>query len=145
MSVRPGRCLKVELIQASPPRAAALRELKEEMGTDNVEVLAESREWVCYDLPEHLVGKAWTGRWCGQRQKWFAMRFMGSDLGALAYASSGKHQRFYSNDARVGKPARVLSRMLENDESVTLPSRLMTPTEQRSKQNRGGRKAQVSE
>jgi hypothetical protein len=93
MWVRPGRCLKVELIQASPPRAAALRELKEEMGTDNVEVLAESREWVCYDLPEHLVGKAWTGRWCGQRQKWFAMRFMGSDAGAPAYASSGKHHK----------------------------------------------------
>jgi putative (di)nucleoside polyphosphate hydrolase len=61
------------------PRSAALRELKEEMGTNNVEVLAESQEWVCYDLPENLVGKAWNGKWRGQRQKWFAMRFKGSE------------------------------------------------------------------
>jgi 8-oxo-dGTP pyrophosphatase MutT (NUDIX family) len=61
------------------PRAAALRELKEEVGTGNADILAESRSWFCYDLPEELAGKSWNGRWRGQRQKWFAMRFKGRD------------------------------------------------------------------
>jgi putative (di)nucleoside polyphosphate hydrolase len=61
------------------PRAAALRELKEEIGTDEAEILAESRAWLRYDLPPLLAGKAWGGRWRGQRQKWFAMRFTGTD------------------------------------------------------------------
>jgi putative (di)nucleoside polyphosphate hydrolase len=61
------------------PRAAALRELREEIGTDNVEVLAESRGWLRYDLPVDVAGKAWDGRWRGQQQKWFAMRFLGAD------------------------------------------------------------------
>jgi putative (di)nucleoside polyphosphate hydrolase len=61
------------------PRAAAFRELKEETGVINAEILAESRIWLSYDLPEKLLGKAWNGRWRGQRQKWFAMRFKGQD------------------------------------------------------------------
>ncbi len=61
------------------PRAAALRELKEETGTDKAEILAESREWLSYDLPDELIGKIWKGRYAGQRQKWFAMRFTGHD------------------------------------------------------------------
>ncbi len=65
--------------EGETPRAAALRELREEIGTDNVEVLAESRGWLRYDLPPDLVGKAWSGRWRGQQQKWFAMRFLGND------------------------------------------------------------------
>jgi putative (di)nucleoside polyphosphate hydrolase len=65
--------------EGEEPRAAALRELREEVGTDNVELLAESRGWLRYDLPAELVGEAWAGRSCGQQQKWFAMRFLGSD------------------------------------------------------------------
>lgn len=61
------------------PRAAALRELREEIGTDKAEILAESRDWHDYDLPDELIGKLWGGRYRGQRQKWFAMRFTGSD------------------------------------------------------------------
>ena len=61
------------------PRAAAFRELKEETGVVNAEILAESRVWLSYDLPEKLLGKVWNGRWRGQRQKWFAMRFKGQD------------------------------------------------------------------
>jgi putative (di)nucleoside polyphosphate hydrolase len=61
------------------PVAAALRELREEVGTDLVEVLAESNVWLRYELPPDLVGKAWKGRWRGQQQKWFAMRFLGCD------------------------------------------------------------------
>jgi putative (di)nucleoside polyphosphate hydrolase len=61
------------------PLQAALRELREEIGTDKAEVLAESRDWHEYDLPDELRGKIWGGRFRGQRQKWFAMRFTGSD------------------------------------------------------------------
>ena len=65
--------------EGETPRDAVFRELKEELGTDAAEILAESREWLQYDLPPELVGKAWDGRWRGQRQKWFVMRFTGSD------------------------------------------------------------------
>jgi putative (di)nucleoside polyphosphate hydrolase len=61
------------------PRRAALRELKEEIGTDKAEILGESRAWLIYDLPAELVGRIWGGRYRGQRQKWFVMRFTGSD------------------------------------------------------------------
>ena len=61
------------------PMQAALRELKEEIGTDKAEILGESRMWLKYDLPVELAGGVWGGRYCGQRQKWFAMRFTGND------------------------------------------------------------------
>jgi putative (di)nucleoside polyphosphate hydrolase len=61
------------------PREAALRELEEETGVTLVEILAESRGWLTYDLPAEIAGKVWGGRFRGQRQKWFAMRFLGDD------------------------------------------------------------------
>jgi putative (di)nucleoside polyphosphate hydrolase len=61
------------------PRAAALRELDEEIGTANAEIVAETRHWLMYDLPDELVGKVWGGRYRGQAQKWFAARFLGRD------------------------------------------------------------------
>lgn len=61
------------------PRTAALRELREETGICSVEVIGESRGWLSYDLPSELVGKAWGGRWRGQQQKWYAVRFLGND------------------------------------------------------------------
>ncbi len=61
------------------PHAAMIRELGEEIGTANVAVLAETRGWLRYDLPDRLVGVAWGGRWRGQEQKWFAARFLGRD------------------------------------------------------------------
>ena len=61
------------------PRAAALRELAEETGATRVEVAAESARWLRYDLPKELLGRAWKGRYRGQEQKWFAMRFLGRD------------------------------------------------------------------
>jgi len=61
------------------PRQAALRELEEEVGTGKAEIIAEMDDWVTYDLPEHLVGVAFKGKYKGQRQKWFALRFTGSD------------------------------------------------------------------
>jgi len=61
------------------PRAAALRELKEEVGTEKAEIIAESRDWLSYDLPHELSKKVWRGRFRGQRQKWFLCRFLGTD------------------------------------------------------------------
>ena len=60
------------------PLQAALRELKEEIGTDKAEILGESRMWLTYDVPPELSAGLWSGRYRGQRQKWFAMRFTGS-------------------------------------------------------------------
>ena len=65
--------------QGEDPRSAALRELAEETGISRAEILAESVGWMCYDLPAELLPGPWRGRWRGQRQKWFLMRFTGSD------------------------------------------------------------------
>ncbi|MFN3188787.1 MAG: RNA pyrophosphohydrolase [Candidatus Paceibacteria bacterium] len=63
------------------PHQAALRELTEETGVapDMVEVLAETPGWVTYDLPPELLGRVWKGKYCGQRQKWLCLRFLGED------------------------------------------------------------------
>jgi putative (di)nucleoside polyphosphate hydrolase len=61
------------------PLQAARRELREEIGTDQAELLGESRAWLKYDLPPELARGMWGGRYRGQRQKWFAMRFTGND------------------------------------------------------------------
>jgi putative (di)nucleoside polyphosphate hydrolase len=61
------------------PREAAFRELEEEVGTDKAEILAETEGWLHYDLPPDIASRMWSGRWRGQRQKWFLMRFTGTD------------------------------------------------------------------
>jgi len=61
------------------PRAAVLRELAEEIGTDRFRIIGEHPEWLSYDLPAELVGVALRGRYRGQRQRWFALRFLGKD------------------------------------------------------------------
>ncbi|MEN9060933.1 RNA pyrophosphohydrolase [Ponticoccus litoralis] len=63
------------------PRAAALRELTEETGVtpDLVTVEAETEGWIAYDLPHDIVPRIWKGRFRGQEQKWFLLRFHGSD------------------------------------------------------------------
>jgi putative (di)nucleoside polyphosphate hydrolase len=60
------------------PRQAALRELKEEIGTDATEILTESRSWFYHDVPGDIAA-IMGGRYRGNRQKWFAMRFTGAD------------------------------------------------------------------
>lgn len=62
-----------------PPRTAALREVWEETAMRSLEILGETRDWVTYDLPPELIGIAWGGRYRGQRQKWFAVRFTGDE------------------------------------------------------------------
>jgi putative (di)nucleoside polyphosphate hydrolase len=63
------------------PREAALREMAEETGitADKVDIVRESSEWLHYELPRHLVPKLWKGRYRGQKQRWFALRFLGTD------------------------------------------------------------------
>jgi len=65
--------------QDETPRQAALRELEEEIGTNRAEIIAETEDWIPYDLPAELADKVWRGRFRGQTQKWFAMRFLGTD------------------------------------------------------------------
>ncbi|CAA7621140.1 RNA pyrophosphohydrolase [Magnetospirillum sp. LM-5] len=65
--------------EGEEPLEAALREMKEEIGTDKAEVIAESRDWISYDLPPDLADKVWKGRFRGQKQKWYALKFLGSD------------------------------------------------------------------
>ncbi len=59
--------------------AAALRELAEETGITNGRIVGESARWHAYDLPPELLGRIWGGKYRGQTQKWFAIRFEGSD------------------------------------------------------------------
>src|ERR1700688_4092232 len=66
------------LDKGEEPWPAALRELKEEIGTDKAERLHET-DWLRYELPPELVGHVWHGKYGGQEQKWFAARFTGSD------------------------------------------------------------------
>jgi len=61
------------------PRRAVLRELAEEIGTWRAEVIEEHPDWLRYDLPPALLGRALGGRYRGQLQKWFALRFLGTD------------------------------------------------------------------
>ncbi len=61
------------------PRTACMRELLEEIGTDKATIIGESDGWLTYDLPTHLVPKLWGGRFRGQEQKWYALRFDGAD------------------------------------------------------------------
>ena len=65
--------------EGEDPAKAALRELWEETGIKSVSVLAECTDWLTYDLPTQLIGVAWGGKYRGQRQKWYAMRFEGDD------------------------------------------------------------------
>jgi len=59
------------------PRDAVLRELEEETGITTAKIIAEAPDWLTYDLPRDLIGKALKGKYRGQRQKWFALRFTG--------------------------------------------------------------------
>jgi putative (di)nucleoside polyphosphate hydrolase len=61
------------------PVVALKRELKEETNIKNIEVLKEFNQWLEYELPENLIGKIWKGKYRGQKQKWFIVRFTGEE------------------------------------------------------------------
>ena len=58
---------------------AMKRELEEETGIKNIEILKEIEGWSEYELPNNLLGKIWRGKYRGQKQKWFIVRFLGND------------------------------------------------------------------
>jgi putative (di)nucleoside polyphosphate hydrolase len=71
---------------------AALRELHEETNIRSVEKLGEIAEWLSYDLPREIIGKAWRGRYRGQTQKWYALRFTGDESQIDIVHPAGGHE-----------------------------------------------------
>jgi putative (di)nucleoside polyphosphate hydrolase len=92
------------------PLEAALRELHEETGMKTVSVLAEAPRWIDYDLPPHLVGIALKGKYRGQTQKWFAVRFEGDDREIAINPPPGGHEAEF--DAWAWKPMGELPRLI---------------------------------
>lgn len=90
-------------------RDAALRELGEETGIPPylVSVEAETPDWVYYDLPDNMVGQVWKGKYGGQRQQWFLMRFNGQD-GQVNIAT--EHAEF--DQWQWMKPADILDKIV---------------------------------
>jgi putative (di)nucleoside polyphosphate hydrolase len=75
------------------PWPAALRELHEETSIRSVERLGEIADWLTYDIPREIVGQAWNGKYRGQTQKWYALRFTGPDSEIdIATPSGGAHK-----------------------------------------------------
>lgn len=72
--------------------AAARRELYEETNIRSVEPLDEISDWLTYDIPRTIAGRAWKGRFRGQRQKWYAMRFTGDENEINVAAPAGGHK-----------------------------------------------------
>ena len=78
--------------EGEDPLPAARRELHEETGISTVSLLAEAPDWIHYDLPEHLVGIAFKGRYRGQKQRWFAFRFEGDESEIAINPPPGGHE-----------------------------------------------------
>ncbi|MFN4272348.1 MAG: RNA pyrophosphohydrolase [Aliihoeflea sp.] len=78
--------------EGEDPLPAARRELHEETGISSVSLLAEAPDWIYYDLPEHLVGIAFKGKYRGQKQRWFAFRFEGDESEIAINPPPGGHE-----------------------------------------------------
>jgi putative (di)nucleoside polyphosphate hydrolase len=79
--------------EGEEPYKAALRELYEETSIKSVEKLGEVADWIPYDIPRNIVGAAWKGKYRGQKQKWYALRFTGDDAEIdIATPGGGKHK-----------------------------------------------------
>jgi putative (di)nucleoside polyphosphate hydrolase len=74
------------------PYPAALRELEEETNIRSVAKLGEIAEWLAYDIPSDIVGQAWGGKYRGQTQKWYALRFTGDDREIDIEHPAGGHE-----------------------------------------------------
>lgn len=75
------------------PSSAAFREMEEEIGCNNGDIIAESKSWYRYDIPEHLVEKLWSGQYKGQQLKWFLIKFNGTNENINLKKT--KHPEFY--------------------------------------------------
>ena len=78
------------------PYTAALRELYEETNVRSVTLLAEAPDWYSYDLPPDVATQSWKGRYRGQTQKWFALRFEGEDSEINVLSPNGGHRPEFS-------------------------------------------------
>ena len=95
------------------PWPAALRELYEETNIRSVEKLGEIKEWLTYDIPREIVGQAWKGKYRGQKQKWFALRFTGDEQRDRHRASgrrprAGIRRMALGADAEPSRPGRAV-------------------------------------
>lgn len=79
--------------EGEDPYAGALRELYEETSIKSVEKLGEIAEWLAYDIPRDIVGEAWQGKFRGQKQKWYALRFTGADSEIDIATPGGGHHK----------------------------------------------------
>jgi putative (di)nucleoside polyphosphate hydrolase len=75
---------------------AALRELREETNIRSVERLGEIADWLTYDIPREIVSQVWKGKYRGQTQKWFALRFTGKDSEIDVANPAGSHEAEFS-------------------------------------------------
>ena len=99
MSTRPtsGRCRRAASIPARTPGRRRKRELYEETSVRSVEKLGEIADWLIYDIPRTVAGRTWKGRYRGQRQKWFAVRFTGKDNEINVASPGGGHKAEFVN------------------------------------------------
>src|SRR5262245_36831957 len=74
------------------PWPAALRELREETNISSVEKLGEIEDWLAYDLPPDVAKQAWKGKYRGQTQKWYALRFTGNEREINIHEPAGGHE-----------------------------------------------------
>jgi putative (di)nucleoside polyphosphate hydrolase len=85
------------LDEGEDPFKAALRELYEETSVKSASLIREAPGWLAYDLPLDLVGQSWSGRYRGQKQKWFALRFDGDEREIdVLHPGGGKHKPEFS-------------------------------------------------
>ena len=78
--------------EGEDPYPAALRELYEETSIKSVDKVGEVKDWLTYDIPRNIVGQAWKGKYRGQKQKWFALRFTGKDGEINVLSPGGGHK-----------------------------------------------------
>ncbi len=79
--------------EGEDPYKGALRELYEESNIKSVEKLGEIDDWLYYDIPRDIVGQAWGGKYRGQKQKWYALRFTGPDSEIdIVHPGGGHHE-----------------------------------------------------
>ena len=67
------------ILTGETPSRAVFREMKEEIGCDSGNIIAETKKWYSYNIPDFLISKLWAGQFKGQKQKWFLLEFTGSD------------------------------------------------------------------
>ena len=114
------------------PWRAALRELHEETNIRSVERLGEIEEWLTYDIPPEIIGQAWNGKYRGQKQKWYALRFIGDEREIdIAHPAGGHKPEFlaWRWEPMANLPALVIPfKRKVYEQVVTAFSHLATPS-----------------